>query len=260
MNPRLTSVILVVASCAALPALHGCGGGGTPSAPPRDQAPPTPAPAPANPPATATKPADHSPTISMAPGSAASTTKPGDVTPTHAPAPPPATKPALPPAGSTPASTEDRKTATFGGLSGPKPVTWQWHQPTRQFNIAEYIVPGQNGSDQATLTVITAGGTIEQNVERLKGQFRSSDGKAVEPKIEKFTANGLDITVLEFAGEYRGMRDQNFTPDTLFLAGIVPAPAGQLFVRLVGPTATVEANRAAFMELLRGLKKVEAEK
>jgi len=161
---------------------------------------------------------------------------------------------------SAPKPPEDSKVAVFGGLSAPKPVTWIWHPPANSMRMAEYSVPGREGTDQASVAVIKAGGSIEQNIERWKGQFRTSDMQEVEPKVEKFEADGMPVTVVEFAGEYSGMSTTNFTPDQLFLAAIVEAPGGQIVIRFVGPTGTVEPNRGAFMDMIHGLHRVEPQK
>ena len=44
-------------------------------------------------------------------------------------------------------------------------------------------------------------------------------------------------------------------PDQLFLAAIVEAPAGNVYIRFVGETATVEAGRGDFVTMVRGLRK-----
>ena len=45
------------------------------------------------------------------------------------------------------------------------------------------------------------------------------------------------------------------------ITGIVPTSNNQqVFIKFLGPAKTVEANREAFMELLRNLKHVEGQK
>jgi hypothetical protein len=154
----------------------------------------------------------------------------------------------------------DPKVATFAGLSAPKPVTWLWQPPSNKMILSEYVVPGRDGADQARIAVIPAGGTVEQNIERWKGQFRNKEGGPVEPtRVHKVEADGMPITLVEFAGDYRGMSGV-FSPDQLFITAIVEAPTGQIFIRFVGPSATVETNRQPFMEMIQGIKQVEAEK
>jgi hypothetical protein len=151
---------------------------------------------------------------------------------------------------------------TFLGLAGPKPATWIWHPPTGSIWVAEYTVPGVEGADQARISVMPAGGTLDANIARWKSQFRDSAGTvgAVEPKITKLEAAGMPTTLVEFAGEYKGMGMSNFAQDQLFMTAVIDAEPQQIFVRFVGPHKTVEVNRQAFMDMLKGLHRVEAEK
>lgn len=171
--------------------------------------------------------------------------------------PPVEARPSMPPKFAPPA---DPKVATFAGLTAPKPVTWIWSAPQRQFSVAEYAVPGRDGHDQARVDVFIAGGSVEANIDRWKTQFRNSDGTPVEPKITPLESDGMPITLVEFAGEYRGMGMVSFTPGQLFLCAIVQTPTQQIFIRLVGPAGTVEPNREAYMDMIRNLKRVEPEK
>ena len=211
-----------------------------------------------NPPSAAPPAVSKTPTTppAVTMGSTPTTSAPSNVRPvgSNAPTGSTATRPALtmPP--------NDSKVATFAGFSAPKPVTWIWHPTTRQFSVAEYTVPGQGGADQAQITVSKAGGTVDANIQRWKGQFKSADGKPVEPKTTKLEADGVPITLVELAGSYQGMGSPSFVPDQLFLDAIVETPGEMLFIRFVGPTATVEANRDAFMDMVRGLRRAEPEK
>jgi hypothetical protein len=209
---------------------------------------------PPSPPPVVSRAPSVPPTVTM--GGPSSATAPSTVRPVGPNAPTGFT-PTQPPIINPPT---ESKVATFAGLTGPKPVTWIWHPPTRQFSVAEYTVPGQGGADQAQITVSKAGGSVDANIQRWKGQFKSADGKPVEPKIVKFEADGVPITLVELAGSYQGMGAPSFVPDQLFLDAIVETPGEMIFIRFVGPTATVEANRDAFMDMVRGLRKAEPEK
>jgi len=162
----------------------------------------------------------------------------------------------FPPANQTPP--DDPKVASFAGLTAPKPVTWIWQPPQRQFAVAEYAVPGVENADQARIVAFEPiGGTLEQNINRWKGQFTMPDGSIVEPKLEQFEVDGMPITFVELYGNYRGMGTAGFSPDTLFITAAIQSPQGQIFVRFIGPRITVEANREEFMAMIRGLKKTD---
>ena len=65
----------------------------------------------------------------------------------------------------------------------------------------------------------------------------------------------MPVTLVELAGEWQEMGSVSFTPDQVFPMAIVEAPVGRVFIRFAGQTATVEANRDAFMEMILGLRK-----
>lgn len=156
----------------------------------------------------------------------------------------------------------DPKVALFGGLTGPKPATWVWQPANRMSVICEYIVPGRDGLNQGRVTIFRVGGSPEQNILRWKTQqFRGPNQTAVEPKLSQLESDGMAITLAEFVGEFKGTGAVNFSPDHTLLAAIIPdAPGGQIIVYFVGPTGTVEPNREAYMEMIRNLKKVDAQK
>ncbi len=125
---------------------------------------------------------------------------------------------------------------------------------------ANYTVPGAEGNDAAELIVFFfgpgQGGGVDANIDRWVTQFRVPDGGgAVEPLVHEMESDGMPVTMVELAGEWQQMGQNWFTPDQLFLAAIVDAPVGRVFLRLAGPTATVEANREPFVEMIEGLKK-----
>jgi hypothetical protein len=187
--------------------------------------------------------------------------RPTDVQPTTQSA---STSATLPPSITTPPSSSQSvsKVATFAGLSAPKPATWISGQPTGQFSVAEYTVPGLEGADQAKITVFTAGGTLDANIARWRTQFRDTDGTigGVDPTVESFEVNGMPVSIVEFEGDYKGMQMANFAQNQLFIMAVVDTLPQKLFIRFVGPRKTVEPNREAFLEMVRGLKPAEAEK
>jgi hypothetical protein len=190
------------------------------------------------------------------------------VTPAAPTSPPPVTPSDAPPIRPAPGAGADNTnqgdTASFVGLSGPKPVTWQYRQPdpTKTMRKAEYSVPGVDGASQADIIVFQfpGGGSVEDNINRWRGQVQDADGKPAEPKVESFEADGMKITVAELAGAYRGMGATAAAPDSILIASMIETPGSPVFVQLAGPSKTVAANREAFLAMLRGIKKTEAMK
>lgn len=153
-------------------------------------------------------------------------------------------------------SSDDPTQIALLGLTAPKPETWEPAPPENSMQNARYVVPGDAGP--ATLVIFFfgpgMGGSVQANIDRWAGQYQSAEGGPVEPRVDEFEANGMDITFVELRGTYLGMGTSAPEQETLFLSGIVEAPVGRVFIRLVGPSETVEANREAFMALLEGLE------
>jgi hypothetical protein len=150
----------------------------------------------------------------------------------------------------------DEAVARFAGMTAPKPPSWKWQPPENQMRAANYVVPGPSGTDQAHLVVFQGiGGGVQMNVDRWKGMFRTADQRPVEATMTKLDVGGLPVTIVELGGEYKSMGAGWYTPDQLFLAAIVETPGGDLQIRLVGETATVEAAREDFMTLVNGLRR-----
>jgi hypothetical protein len=174
-----------------------------------------------------------------------------------APVPPAPTAEATPPA----TAPSDPTAVEFLGLRGSKPATWVWRAPVNPMRIANYTVPGQGEADAGEVIVFYfgpgQGGSLDANIERWEGQFRGPEDKPVKATTQSLQVDGMNVTLVELAGEYMPMGQTWYTPDQLFITAVLDAPAGSVFIRLTGPSQTVEANREAFMGLVRGLKRVE---
>lgn len=209
--------------CAGLAALFAAGcGGETPVAPTVD---PEPAPATtAAPAAEATAPAD-------APG--------GETTPAAESAPS-----ASAPVHGTSLELEH---VTFTA-----PADWKAKPAASGFVLAEYELPPGEGADESgRLTVSTAGGSVEDNIQRWRDQFGGEPQSATQEERE---IGGLKVTVVDFSGEFKDQRGP-FAPATQkpgyrMLAAIIPAGGELHFVKAVGPAATMAKHADAFQAFI----------
>lgn len=96
------------------------------------------------------------------------------------------------------------------------------------------------------------GGDVDLNVKRWTSQF--SGISADDVKRADRTAHGLHQHTVEIAsGTYQsGMPGSRPTPKPAYglLGAIVNAPTGEYFFKLTGPSATVQAAREAYYQLL----------
>ncbi len=154
-------------------------------------------------------------------------------------------------------SADDPTVLECAGLKGPKPASWAWTKPSMQFRTLQYAVPGGADSTAAAELVVSVfvagdGGPLDANIERWRRQFRVGDGFA-EATRSSTEVGPLAVEWVELAGDYMSMGAPAPKNGFRQLAAIVQAPGRNVFFRLVGPDATVEANRADFTRLIEGL-------
>jgi len=155
-------------------------------------------------------------------------------------------------------ATSDPKLIEIGGLVMPKPVTWQWQAPTMQFRALQYAVPAKTaGTSDAELvfSVFAAGdgGPMDANVKRWISQFRADDGSPAEAVITDSTVNGIAVKTIELAGLYQGMGQAAPRPGIRQLGAMLRTADGTVFIRLIGPSATVESWRSEFDAMIGGV-------
>ncbi len=139
----------------------------------------------------------------------------------------------------------------------PKPAAWSWQKPTMQFRTLQYAVPAKDGTGAAAELIFSVfkgdGGPVQANIDRWAGQFRGADGSPVKPETSSTEVSGLKITRVELKGSYAGMGAAAPRPGQAQSAAIVEAPGTTVFIRLLGPEATVDAARPEFDALVKGI-------
>ena len=151
----------------------------------------------------------------------------------------------------------DQTKIEVGGLTMPKPVTWVWTAPAMQFRALQYAVPALGVNAPAAELVFSVflagdGGPVDANLDRWSNQFRAGNA-AAESKRSQSTVNGMQVSRVESMGDYMGMGAAAPRPGYMQLGAIVQAPGRTLFMKVVGPQATVESNRAAFEAMIAGI-------
>ncbi len=155
-------------------------------------------------------------------------------------------------------ATSDASLLQVAGLTAPKPVAWTWVKPSMQFRTLQYTIAGGADSTSAADLIVSVfnagdGGPIDANIERWRGQFRNGEAMA-DAKTSKGEVQGMPLTRVELEGDYMSMGSPAPKVGFMQLAAIVEAPGRNVFFRLTGPKATVEASRAAFEALVAGIR------
>lgn len=135
------------------------------------------------------------------------------------------------------------------------PAAWQKVENPSPMRIATYKIPKVEGdSEDAELSVSQAGGSLEANIERWKGQFTDSPG---EPIREDKKVGKYDVTIVEISGTFAsGMPGAATEPKTKFtmLAAIVATGGQSHFFKLTGPEKTVASAKADFNKMIDSLR------
>lgn len=148
------------------------------------------------------------------------------------------------------------------------PADWAKKEPRNHIIDHEFEIPAVAGDERpGRVTIMGAGGSVEDNIDRWAGQFSQPDGSSSreKAKIRKFTVAGQDVTLADISGTYddkagpfvpgAGVPRENYR----MLGAIVQTkhdgqPSGNYFIKLYGPKNTVAGQEAAFTKMLEGLK------
>lgn len=161
--------------------------------------------------------------------------------------------PALEAPGDTPTKKESKpKTepyeATVAGYKFTVPADWEEQPPKSQFVLGEFSIPGEGGP--ARLTLSSAGGGIEANIERWHGQF-SRGPNDPEPRESEITFDGNKGTLVELAGTFTDMMNAgNPSRSWRMIAIAVPMEQTNYFVKMTGPEKLLTARRDEFLKFV----------
>lgn len=150
-----------------------------------------------------------------------------------------------------------------GKLTFTIPPGWTRKAPASRIVEAELAIPPAAGdTTPGRMTAMGAGGSIEENIRRWVGQFVSPGGAEVQPKLDKLTVSGCQVQIVDLSGTYKDAPAGPFAggqtilrENYRMLGAIIQTPrAGNYFLKLYGPKATIDQHAQAFYELVKSLK------
>ncbi|MHB8901079.1 MAG: hypothetical protein ACYC6Y_20210 [Thermoguttaceae bacterium] len=139
-------------------------------------------------------------------------------------------------------------------LAVTPPQGWVTVEPASSMIQAEFSLPKAEGDEaDGRVTVMSAGGTVDANVARWRGQFEDLE----EKPLEEIDVSGTKATLVDLAGtfnEQRGMMGPSTKrPGYRMLGAIVQRPDGLMFVKAYGPKNTMAANADRFREFVKSV-------
>lgn len=139
-------------------------------------------------------------------------------------------------------------TKSMAGYRFTVPADWEAQPPKSEFVLGEFSIPGEGGP--ARLTLSSAGGGIEANLDRWRGQVQRGP-KDPEPRESEIEFDGTKGTLLELAGTYSDMFSGGSpTRDWRMLGVAVPIGGTNYFLKLTGPAGTVDPRRDEFVKFV----------
>jgi hypothetical protein len=153
-----------------------------------------------------------------------------------------------------------------GRIKLTAPKAWEPKEPKTRIVEFEFATPPAEGDEEpGRVTVMGAGGGVEANIERWKGQFVQPDGGATDEqtRIDKAEVKGAEVYTVSITGTYKDRPGGGpFTQTPVVMrenyrmlsAIIVSENAGHYFIKLYGPKDTVDAQEAAFRKMLEEIQ------
>jgi hypothetical protein len=150
----------------------------------------------------------------------------------------------------------------FIGLEAHAPAAWTMVPPATDKRLAQFKIttPGEGMTAEVIVYYFGKGdgGTAEANIERWQGQFIGAENRPVIPTVNRFQSNGMVVTTAELHGAYaRGIGVGPVgvpKPGQTLLAAVVETPEGNLIIQLHGKTASVSAQKEAFLAFVRSIQ------
>ena len=143
-----------------------------------------------------------------------------------------------------------------GALEMTVPEGWKAVRPRVGIIEHEMSIPAKEGDDSpGRLTIMGAGGSIEANIDRWRGQF----SKLESDEVKKEKIAGQEVHFIEFSGDFRDQAGP-FAPAvekkgyTVLAAIIVTEKRGNYFLKFYGPKGTIEENKKKFEKMVQDMK------
>lgn len=154
--------------------------------------------------------------------------------------------------------------SVFGEADLKIPSDFKRVEPKSRILAHEFEAKTGEGKEGETarVTMMAAGGDVEANIKRWKGQFAGGDEEArktEEMNIGKWKVHLVDVngsySERMGGGPFAGGKVVN-RKDYGMTGAILVHPEGRkYFVKMIGPMAVVKANRKAFVTMIKSIEK-----
>jgi hypothetical protein len=144
----------------------------------------------------------------------------------------------------------------LGAIKLDVPNDWQEKPPGSSLVLAEFILPRAEGDDaDGRLTVSTAGGTVEANIDRWKSQFQPQPTAYSQEVVD---VAGLKVTIVDLSGDFNDQRGPfapgEIRPGYRMIGAVIPVNNQLHFIKATGPPKTMAAHVDALHQFIRSAR------
>ncbi|MEM6978131.1 MAG: hypothetical protein AAF539_00605 [Planctomycetota bacterium] len=132
--------------------------------------------------------------------------------------------------------------------------------------IAHEFAASDDGGETARVTMMAAGGGIQANLDRWKGQFGGDDKEIGDTK--EFKSGPFNAYLLKVSGKYaetmgggpfsggrKVMRDNYAMLGAILVKPIAADGSGpSYFIKMIGPKSVIESNADAFETMIKSVE------
>ncbi len=153
-----------------------------------------------------------------------------------------------------------------GKLIMKAPAPWKKGEPKSSMIEHEFLAPiDAKEEETARITIMSAGGSIDANIDRWYGQFEQPDGKPTKEKAktEKFDVAGNTVHWVDIPGNFKETMGggpfsggKTVVRENYRMLGaiIVSKDQRQVFIKMTGPADVVEKLSDSFKKSLKELE------
>ena len=148
----------------------------------------------------------------------------------------------------------------IGRLQVKVPKDWEKEQPSSSMRMAQFRFPGNDGDGE--LVIFSGiGGSIDANLNRWYGQFKSETENSVSESAIRTNSQikDMNVTFSYVEGTYlkssMGMSGtKTEMPNYALLAAIVATPDGLYYFKGTGPKSTMDSHKVNFETFNRSIE------
>lgn len=141
-----------------------------------------------------------------------------------------------------------------------RPAAWEWVETTSAMRKAQLRIVGTQNEEAEVIFFFFGsgqGGGVQANVDRWFGMFQEPRDK-IGARTEKVSVGNRTVTYVEAEGTFLSGPPggaKTPMPNYALLGAIIESDAGNVFVRLTGPSALAKASKGEFKQMVESALK-----